>query len=291
MKAFLALIKREFLEHRGAFFIAPLVVTGLLVLVTLLPWVSGRMEGDFVSNVGHGGKLYEFFYLGSAGLWWLYLMAALFFYHADAFAADKRNNAMLFWKSMPQSDFKILASKLVAGLTLLPFAIILVMALSGLWALVVVWLTSLALPFTPPTPLEAAGSYVQATLVCAVLTMVALLWYLPFMAFVGALSAVVGRWAIPLAFLIPALIGLVERLLVDGGPPMGYVGQFLRDRLQLDIGQSRFEQFLATPEPLNAGALIADALAHVSWPMMVGGWAFALVAIVLASQYRRRVLS
>ena len=53
-------------------------------------------------------------------LWFVYLMVALFFYFADAFNADRRNNAMLFWKSMPQSDFKMLMSKMLAGMTILP---------------------------------------------------------------------------------------------------------------------------------------------------------------------------
>ena len=44
----------------------------------------------------------------AVALWLAYLAVALFFYFGDAFSADRRNNAMLFWKSMPVSDLKIL---------------------------------------------------------------------------------------------------------------------------------------------------------------------------------------
>ena len=55
-------------------------------------------------------------------LWGVYLLVTLFFYFADAFSADRRNNAMLFWKSMPVSDLKMLTSKMLAGLAVLPGA-------------------------------------------------------------------------------------------------------------------------------------------------------------------------
>ena len=39
---------------------------------------------------------------------------------------------MLFWKSMPVTDFKVLLSKLVAGITVLPGTVYAVALLSGL---------------------------------------------------------------------------------------------------------------------------------------------------------------
>jgi uncharacterized membrane protein len=56
-------------------------------------------------------KIYELGYLVLLALWLAYLAVALFFYFGDAFSADRRNNAMLFWKSMPITDAKILTSR------------------------------------------------------------------------------------------------------------------------------------------------------------------------------------
>ena len=76
---------------------------------------AAHVHGPNGPGIGYG--VFDVGYAGIALLWFGYLLIALFFYFADAFSADRRNNAMLFWKSMPQGDFKILLSKLVAGLT------------------------------------------------------------------------------------------------------------------------------------------------------------------------------
>ena len=132
MKAFFALIHREFIEHRGAFFIAPLVLVGVVFALTLLAFSVDRLDTRF------SGQLltvvptwvFEAGFAGLSGAWLAYLGFVLFFYCADGFAADKRNNAMLFWKSMPVTDFKVLLSKITAALTILPGAVFVVALVS-----------------------------------------------------------------------------------------------------------------------------------------------------------------
>ena len=124
MKALTALIHREFLEHRGAFLYAPLVILGVftLVMVSAIGFdkVGPRGFPMTVTSI----KLFETAYLFTSALWFAYLLITLFFYFADAFSADRRNNAMLFWKSMPVSDFKVLGSKMLAGGTFFPALIV-----------------------------------------------------------------------------------------------------------------------------------------------------------------------
>ena len=94
---------------------------GLLTLLCVLgAWRSTRCACRCESARRLALKFFEIGFLGMAALWFVYLMVALFFYFADAFNADRRNNAMLFWKSMPVSDFSILGSKMLAGLTIFP---------------------------------------------------------------------------------------------------------------------------------------------------------------------------
>src|SRR5690606_36017498 len=120
-----ALLVREYLEHRVAFLWAPL---GILVLLALsgAPALSFNRFGmldEFALPAAD--KVFEVGYLVLLLLWLAYLGTVLFFYSGDAFNADRRNNAMFFWKSMPVTDLKILVSKYLAGSLLLP-AIILV---------------------------------------------------------------------------------------------------------------------------------------------------------------------
>ena len=133
MKSMIALIQREYLEHRGAFLYAPVVILGLLtlVLVGALGMERLRVPAAVATN---SARLFELGFLAMAALWFVYLMASLFFYFADAFNADRRNNSMLFWKSMPASDFKILSSKMLAGFTIFPALIFVAMLVGGIIA-------------------------------------------------------------------------------------------------------------------------------------------------------------
>ncbi|MEX0860421.1 MAG: hypothetical protein WD017_05745, partial [Cucumibacter sp.] len=124
MKSWYALVQREFLEHRGAFVYAPAALVAILLGAILLAFASSQFQ---VARDGFSPEplmLYEGLYLGVVKVWTSYLMIGLFFYFADSFSADRKNNALLFWKSMPQSDLKILASKIFAGATIFPLLIL-----------------------------------------------------------------------------------------------------------------------------------------------------------------------
>jgi ABC-2 type transport system permease protein len=293
MKAFAALVHREFLEHRGAFFIAPLVVTGLMVVVTLLPWatgwvgvMSGPVDREFIPP--GIGKIYEVGYLIAGAVWLVYLIGALVFYAADAFWADRRNNALLFWKSMPQSDFKILLSKLVAGPTIFYALILAAAAVAGVWLYLVMVIGGPTAQLIPP-PGAALLVYLNVTLVIAVTLLAAVLWYLPFFAYVGALSSLVGRWSLPLSALIPALVALAEAVLIIPGTPRGgHVWAYLTERLQFTMGWMDPDAYFASEAPLDGVGLVGSLLQRIDWLQMGLGIAVAVALVFAASEFRRR---
>jgi ABC-2 type transport system permease protein len=293
MRSLTALIHREFLEHRGAFLYAPIVLTILFVIGTLMPFVSGHFHSFGGMRGGTASRFYEISYMFAIGAWWLYLLVTLFFYFADAFSADKRNNSMLFWKSMPVTDLKMLASKMAAGLTIFPALIFVAMLFAGIWAYVVAQMSATVLPsFIVPAIGPAIGAYVQVSLSALVFIILGLLWLAPFFAWVGALSTVAGRWSIPLAFLIPGVLILFENgtFRMAGAPDGGYIANFLRHRVDLGFAKDTVENFLITGQPFNAVEFTAGMIARIDWAQMVAGWAFAVIVIVLASEYRRRTL-
>lgn len=293
MKSLLALIRREFLEHRGAFFYAPAMILGLLALVMLAGGTFGRFATFQKVGIVTGGKGFEFGFLALSALWMVYLMATLFFYFADAFSADSRNNAMLFWKSMPQSDFKILASKLTAGLTLFPGLIFLSAMLSGL----IVFVGTLLMVFTVPgfqlsDPIVYAVTAINVAAFDLGYLVLALLWYAPFFAWVGLLSTLFRRWSIPLAFLIPGLIGLAENLLLrDMGPQAGYFLTYLHERSDFSIDEGIFRDAVLRPEPFDASLVLGRFAATIDWPQLVGGLIVAALFVYIASEARRRVIA
>ncbi|HEY4203279.1 MAG TPA: hypothetical protein VGM83_22215 [Devosiaceae bacterium] len=292
MRTFTALIRREFLEHRGAFLYAPLVLTGLLVLGTLLPFLAGHFHAFFDGKYG-AGRIYEIGYLMGFGGWWFYLMVTLFFYFANAFSADKRNNSMLFWKSMPVSDVTMLSSKMAAGLTVFPALILCAALFTGIWAYVMALMTASVIPVLGAPSLAAAvGAFTQVTLTGLVFLIVSLLWYAPFFAWVGGLSTIVGRWSMPLAVLIPGVLVLLENGIARsaGAPAGGYIADFLHRRVDFSFGKGAIGDYVLGGLPLNAVQVVGDLLMRVDWVQMIAGWAFAVVVIYVASEYRRRTL-
>jgi ABC-2 type transport system permease protein len=293
MKSLLALIRREFLEHRGAFFYAPAMILGLLTLVMLAGVTFGRYSAVQKVGIITGVKGFEFGFLALSGLWMAYLVAALFFYFADAFSADGRNNALLFWKSMPQSDFKILASKLTAGLTLFPALIFGAAMLSGVVVYVGTLIMVLTVPgFTLADPIVYVVTAINVAAFDLGYLVLALLWYAPFFAWVGLLSTLFRRWSIPLAFLIPGLVGLAENLVLrDTGPEGGYVLSYLRDRFDFSIDERLLGDALFRPEPFDVSLVLGRFVATIDWPQLVGGLIVTALLVYAASEARRRAIA
>lgn len=290
IKSWAALLNREYLEHRMAFVYFPIGILVLLGLsaVSAVTFNRSHIELDIVTPSTL--KLFELGYLALALLWLVYLSVALFFYFGDAFAADKRNNAMFFWKSMPVSDLKMLVSKFLAGVLLFPAILFLVTLVSGLLHFVMINLAVFVLPgLIIPPPMTVLVSFFNISIFVVIYTLLALLWFAPFLAWVGALSAVFGRWSLVLAFLIPGLLAIVENVALFGyGPRGGYVWAYLSRRLNFGFDETDLMPLVANQGPFALGDFTGRLLGHIDWTNMGIGLVFTAVALWAASEYRRR---
>lgn len=292
MKAFIALVHREFIEHKGAFLIGPLILVAILFGATILAFTVGRVDMRFSGAMATVApmRVYEVGFLVFGLAWSLYLIAVLFFYCADGFAADKRNNAMLFWKSMPVSDFKMLIAKLVAAVTILPGVVYAVALLSGLLLFGVAFAATLVNGTGSAALLGSiAGVYAQVAFAIVTVLVCGLLWYLPFMALVGAIATAVGRWAIPISLLLPALVSTLEWVTLGGFHPFAtHTAKFLEYRTSLPstpYADTWFESKLPFDSLLFANELVSN----MDWLQVGIGIVFAFAVIFIASEYRRRV--
>ncbi len=292
MKAFFALVHREFIEHRGAFLLGPLILVGIVLVLTILAFSVNRLDTRLTGQLATVVPTWVF-EAGFAGLafgWMLYLGAVLFFYCADGFAADKRNNAMLFWKSMPVSDLKVLLSKLAAALTILPGAVFGVALLSILLMFAVAYVTTMIGGLGNAGLFGSiAAIYAQMALVFLVVLACALLWYLPYMALVGAMGSAVGRWAIPLSFLLPSVISALEWVTLGGRHPFETrTWNYFNYRSQLPVSLDYLESVWDGKAQWNTSVFLTDFLQKFDWPQVGIGIVFALAVIFIASEYRRR---
>jgi ABC-2 type transport system permease protein len=289
MRTITALIQREYLEHRGAFLYAPGIILALLTIVLAAATSFDRIPGRII-NFGGATKLFEVAFLGMAAMWLVYLLAALFFYFADAFNADRRNNAMLFWKSMPVSDFTVLGTKMLAGATIFPALVLVAAAINSLLVLIFGYLAVLRMGFLgTPDLLTVLGVAGQVALFAIPAMLLTLLWYAPFFAWVGMLSTLVGRWSIPLAFLIPGVIGLFEKLILRfEGPDGGYFLGWLSTRMDMVGGRTVIEPELLREGGVNGLSALTSLVAQIDWTQMAAGLAVAVIFVALAAEYRRR---
>jgi ABC-2 type transport system permease protein len=289
LRSWRALFVREYLEHRIAFLWFPLGIVALLALSTIAAFGFHRIRVEpFL--LPDALKVYEVGYLVLLAFWLAYLAIALFFYFGDAFNADRRNNAMFFWKSMPLSDLKILASKFLSGWTVFPLIIFVIAMVTGLMFYLATSAAAYVLPgFGLLNPVTALGSFAQITLFGIVYYALTLLWYAPFFAWVGGLSSVFGRWSLPLAFVIPGLLVVIENISMFGsGPRGGYIVEYLGYRFNFGLSDSEYTLLVMNSLPFDAGQFISRVLAHVDWPQMAIGLVFSAGVIWLASEYRRR---
>src|SRR5688572_7193475 len=140
MSKFFIQVKREFWECRSSFLRTPLFMAGILMILLLLGVVpfqnkiggfldraqlehsseteQGAQNSGDSQNYSVAESKLEYLTQGLAGLYSLFvlvLLLVLSFYFADALYGDRRDQSILFWKSLPVAEHKTILAKLVAG--------------------------------------------------------------------------------------------------------------------------------------------------------------------------------
>lgn len=291
MKSYQALIKRELLEHRGAFVYAPAVLLAAMFVMIIIGLVFGDTHiSDTPDHVLTGVQVYQLALIATFAMWSGYLMIALFFYYADSFSADRRNNSLLFWKSMPQSDFKMLTSKALAGITIFPALVFGFAMITGFLAYLLGFVVAAKIPLVPLIgPIEMLSNWIQIGVAGAVYFFLNILWYAPFLGWVAGLSTLFQRWSIPLAFLIPGAVVLVEFLVgIGGNNHTRPIAEFLANRgTGLLEDRDLFDKIMSDDD-FTSLSLITEITSAVNWGDMAIGLVFTTLVIYLASEYRRR---
>ena len=230
------LLKREFWEHKGGFFWAPLVAGGISLLLTILGIIVGEItarramqdgklmiDGDVVINgldlgaltgrlgpddmqkLGQGIDLSLFL----ASSWpFIVLGFVVFFYCLGALYDDRKDRSVLFWKSLPISDRDTVVSKGISALLVAPLlalAASLVTMIGFMLVLSVVVLLHGGNPITllwgPGSPLSVVGAFLIGIPVYA-------LWALPTAGWLLLCSAWARSKPFLWAIMIPVFSGI-----------------------------------------------------------------------------------
>lgn len=157
------LVKREFWEHRGGFFLAPVITGGVFLLLNLMGIITGEVLGaGHGINLAFGGgqnnmnllvKALDKQSMDAVGAGLDLVMYSpsmiisavmgfvVFFYCLGALYDDRRDRSILFWKSLPISDSATVLSKVISATVVAPLIAVVVGTLTGIVMLLMFALT------------------------------------------------------------------------------------------------------------------------------------------------------
>jgi ABC-2 type transport system permease protein len=160
MKTFYWLVKREFWEHRGGFFWAPIITGGVFLLLNIMGIITAEVLGARHGiNFGASGGLHrvmadmdtgdlskvgfalDLAMYSAMGLLTVVLGFVVFFYCLGALYDDRRDRSILFWKSLPISDTSTVLSKIVSATVLAPVIAVIVGIVVGMLQLLILAIT------------------------------------------------------------------------------------------------------------------------------------------------------
>ncbi len=134
MNRFVTLLKREYWEHRGGFFWAPIITGAIFLIMTLLfgttLTIFAKKQETFDFNgvnisVGkalskvdaqHVGHALDSTLVAGVGIAFVVMLFVIFFYCLGSLYDDRKDRSILFWKSLPLSDRETVLSKLFTAL-------------------------------------------------------------------------------------------------------------------------------------------------------------------------------
>jgi ABC-2 type transport system permease protein len=211
----LALIRREFWEHRYLW-IAPLAIeAALIALSAIVGHAHLQLDGaDFAAWASpHAQKVAAFTILQ----WALsvplvvVLIGVVSWYALDCLYAERKDRSILFWKSLPVSDGLTVLSKALVALVVAPLLTFAV-ALAGYLLFAAILGLRMRLGGFPSVIAFDLLEWFRTELTMLVMLIVAMLWYAPVVAAMLLLSV----WARPNPFLwallAPVVAPLIERI-------------------------------------------------------------------------------
>lgn len=232
MNTFKWLLKREYWEHRGGFFWAPIVTGAIFLLLSVMAIIAGETVRRSVDDGGerlmmNGVELGQLTQTLSAkeqqemagaldlgmlmaGSWpFIVLAFVVFFYCLGALFDERKDRSVLFWKSLPLSDGQTVMSKLASALVMAPVIATAAAVATGLGFLVILSIYGMfhgGNPFDliwgPASPLTVAFHLVAALPVYA-------MWALPTVGWLLLVSAWARSKPFLWALLVPVFAGVL----------------------------------------------------------------------------------
>lgn len=310
MKTMKWLIKREMWENKGMLLWTPLAIAGAIAALVLSALFMGhtqdiQVDGQSFNSITIEGKVRARIaetltqvYIGTGMPVLMVLGLLVFFYCLSALHDERRDRSLLFWKSLPVSDFTTVLSKALLALVVAPLitmAIAIALGLVMLLATCVVLLMHgtnlfgdvLASPDLYLSPLRLVG-----------LLPVYILWALPTVGWLLMVSSLarskVFLWAVGTPVITTLLLVWAQKALLFSVDALWFASH-VTNRLLLGVVPGSWLAFskdaVAIAREENRPPL-PDAIFSASWATLggVGVWlgAAAGIGMIAVAVYVRR---
>ena len=218
----LALLQRELWEHR-AVFVVPVVVAVITLVTSWTGQVTiGELEHLDIGIVGLSNMpenvraaALSFTMVGLSVSFIIAMWILTIFYALDALYAERKDRSILFWRSIPVTDFETVLSKLLTALLVIPLVTFVIIAVTQL--LVLLSLT-VQIDFRGGSPwqlLWSAAPFLDTWAATMVLLIALPLWLSPFIGWFLFVSAFTKRSPLLVAAMPIVLLPMFEKLFFD----------------------------------------------------------------------------
>lgn len=223
MNRFMALIRREFWENKGAFRTTPLVLGGILIIFSLMFIATfGHFDNDFqslkeliryIANVDSGFRseiIYAITITIMPGLFTFVLAVVVFFYLLGSLYDDRKDRSILFWKSLPASDTLTLGSKLFSAMIVAPLIFWVVYVLTHIVIMLIFSVVVISLGDNPWTLFLSLGNPFKAWSMVLLSYFTQSIWALPLYGWLMLVSSFAPRLPLLFAILPPVVLGVLQ---------------------------------------------------------------------------------
>jgi len=215
-----ALIKRELWEHR-AIYVMPLVIAVLVSLMSITGQVAVSGFDHAVdigilgaTNLGENERSAAItvlmISLSSTFVFAMWILIT--FYALDALYAERKDRSILFWRSIPVTDFDTVMSKLLTALVVIPLVTFVVIVVTHL---IVLLITSMWLGARGANAwhlIWTAAPFFDNWTATLIFVLALSLWLSPFAGWFLFVSAFTKRSPLLIASLPIAILPLLERI-------------------------------------------------------------------------------
>lgn len=232
-----ALLRREVLEHRNLFLLAPAFLAVLLFLVPV--WVTNQIGPEFISDgLAYLAMLFDGLspvdmapiFMLSGIPFMIVLFSCSLIYLLNTLFQDRKDLSVLFWQSMPVSNLNTVLSKIITVGVLAPFFYMAV--LFGLYLVIVVWISILGSSYG--VEISGIGQMFMAAVVSLLLlylsVVVATSCLLPAIGWILLFSAFARRIPLMWAAGVYILVGFLEDFLFGSQ----FLGNWVQSRANLN---------------------------------------------------------